>query len=702
MAEPSNTFDEKKNWLFTNQQEHVPLEADKMNIDSRIASLHTRRAICELIGNGTFNNGFLIDDTDEESPSIGIGDLYVCGMKIEQQDALIYNTQPYADEAPEKTLGDGIYYLDIVEEQIDEIIDEDIVDVAIGYPTVLPIRAKWVLKWLEDTGTMPVPTATHYHILIGVTSGGEFIDQRNSGNVSAGEDTGFHDREGGGLGDNLAVPRDCSRIIPVSKDTFSFYTKIQDAINYASSQTPTKETPWIIAVCPGEYNEALITGANYVSIIGVGGTKKDGARVLGAYKTPTICSTVQNMMFERTAEDTDYSWVVLAIQGSHDFIDCKFKMTTVDAGGGVLKLGDFGSGDYLFQNCDLEYNASGGTIKGPAVQSMIYCANTNPAYVTKLKVTGCRIIFTLDKADDEYYLFYFFGGSPKKYVIDSNMISVTVNGSESALHTIVWTNCPSDPAELSEPLFMNNSINVVYTDPYIPNSVWHYRVETGGVLRAQNNHWHHSEGLNIYCDGVAYIFNDVGENYSKYGTGTVNGSYICNSDGAYNQLSQLDVSSKVCLKDDFAVVSGTGYHKLPFEEILDTYSDWFDDANHQWTIRKEGWLSLQGVIQFECTVGEQPPGSEHHIEIDVEVRVGGDALDHHTFNVYNFIGTEEFTQKLQHPINILLPPMSPMIEGENIGVYVSVSTIPVALGDIVIMRGDSVGIYSHLGLSKIA
>lgn len=47
------------------------------------------------------------------------------------------------------------------------------------------------------------------------------------------------------------------------------YTSVQDAINYAISQTPTAANPWTIDIYPGTYDEPLTMG-DHVNLLGVG------------------------------------------------------------------------------------------------------------------------------------------------------------------------------------------------------------------------------------------------------------------------------------------------------------------------------------------------------------------------------------------------------------------------------------------------
>lgn len=693
MSEPSNTFEETKNWLWVNQQEHVPLEADKMNIDSQIASLHTRRAICELIGNGTSNDGFLINDTYEMNPSIGVGDIFICGMKIEQPDIMTYNTQPYYSEVPIKTSGDGIYYLEVVIEQLDEILDPDIVDPAIGFPTVLPKRAKWRVKWVEDTATLPDPEPHHYHLLLGTRSGGVLVDQRSSGIVVAGSATGFQGREGGGLGETIASPQSCGYVVTVSKTGMSAYMSIQDAIDYAVTQVPTEDTPWVIAVCPGEYNED-ITGANYVSLVGIG-TRKDAARVLGYYEAPTVCSTIQNIMFDKVVEAPDDGWATIrAGQGEHDFIDCKFKIDGTNVSANIARVGDTGSGTYLFQNCDFKYNASGAT-PDVDVHTILNCVNTNPSHTNRLRVNGCRIEFNSTNGNDFYYIFFFDGDGPKNYMIDNNEIRISSTPtSGDNEHVVLWTDSPYSGS--AQPLFSNNSVGVL--DNQESGHVWHYWVGPDGILTVQNNNWYASDGDMIYCDGVGTILMDQGGNTVVSGSGVVYGSYAWDEHGALNQIDIMDVTSKAGISSvtvNTIVING-GAQKVLFDiQVFDSPSDWFDLTNSRWVVRRSGKILITGKLQFNCdlVIGSR-------LEITVDVRCNGEIIDQGSFLFDNRVGTGggDKTDLVQ---TYNFGGVYALVEDDIVDIYITpVGTA--AIGDAISILGDLDGVLSHLSFHKLA
>lgn len=695
MTQPSNTFDENKNWLWTNQQEHVSLEADKLNIDSQIASLLTRRAICELIGNGSPNDGFLIDDTEEANPAIGVGDLYVCGMKLEQPDEITYNIQPNFLETTLKTLGDGLYYLDIAEEQIDEIIDPDIVDPAIGYPTVLPKRAKWILKWVEDTATMPDPAATHYHMLVAIKSGGLLVDQRNVGIVIAGVDTGFQEREGGGL-DEGTFSQSCTQVLTVSKTGTTPYTTIQDAIDYAAAQTPTYENRWIVMVCPGEYDEPLIVGVNYVSIVGIGGTQKDGARILGRYVAPDIESCVQNIMFTRNVIPGNSEGIITAGKGSHDFINCKFQLISTNLGGSVVSVGNTGDGSYTFQDCDFELNATGamGSLR---THSILECITSY--YTARIRVTGCNIDFTLNDDNDYYFLFLFDGVGPKDYVIDNNVIKVYSLGSDGIYERVIlWTTSPGTEGLVGQefPTFSNNIITVTHETGATPvgTNVYHYWVGTTGVLLAQNNDWNQSFGHSVYCDGTIYIYGDIGLEFETFGTGNIYGSYICNPEGAYNHISQLDIMGKGAVGVD-QVIPLIGIQQIiEFNtQIFDSPSDWFNPATYEWTIRREGYISVQGKIQITTTIS--PEATE---EVLVEILKNEISVDNYAYTIVNTNDAIDFVTKFICSINFI----GQMDKGDVITIAITVLNASLEVSNNLSVIGDGTGLETVVTVQKIA
>jgi hypothetical protein len=694
MTQPSNTFDETKNWLWINQQENVPLEADKLNIDSQIASLLTRRAICELIGNGSANDGFLVDDTEELNPVIGIGNIYACGIKLEQPDEITYNTQPSFTETTEKTAGDGIYYLDIVEEQLTEIIDPDIIDPAIGFPTVLPKRAKWILKWVEDTAIMPNPSATHYHILVGIRSGGILVDQRNAGIVVAGADTGFQGREGEGLAEGTSS-QGCDHILTVSKSGDTPYSTIQNALDYAEAQTPTKETPWIVAVCPGEYDEPIIVGKDYVSLVGVGGTRKDGARVLGHYVAPTIESCVENMMFEKVLVPGGTDGIIFAGEGIHDFINCKFKIASTNMGSYLVDIGSTGEGTYTFQDCDFEYIATG-IVGGLKTHGVLYCGNSSDTII--LRMTGCKIDFSLEDDNDYYFIFAFDGLGPKEYVIDNNVITVNTGGADGPYERIVlWTTSPGIPATIGDkyPSFINNRISVTHDmGPSLTYAkTWHYWVGSTGVLLVQNNSWGNSIGRGIYCDGIAYVYGDTGLAIGVEGSGTVYGSFICNQAGGYNHISQLDVLGKGCLGSNQEIPLNLVQTVVQFDtEVLDTVSDWFDQGTYSWTVRRGGYISIQGKLQVSYVVS-----TAKTLNLLVEILKDGISIDNSVFQIQN-LGSIALENQFVCPLLY-----TGLLEvGAVITIAVTAQIPAVSPTDELLILGDGSGLDTVLTVQKIA
>lgn len=204
MATPLNTYDEYKNWIWVNHQKQVPVEADKMNIQAQSLKDHIRRAVCELIGNGAKYDGFFIDTTNKADPTIKAGSIFIAGHKLDLETDVLYSEQPWHEEAPPITDPDeGFYYLSVVEEEIDQTDDPEIVDPELGVECVKPHRLHWVVKYLEFPVSLPTPADNEYVMALYIetsTPPFESADVRNTGNVDAGVNTRYQDREGGRLG----------------------------------------------------------------------------------------------------------------------------------------------------------------------------------------------------------------------------------------------------------------------------------------------------------------------------------------------------------------------------------------------------------------------------------------------------------------------------------------------------------------------
>lgn len=207
MATPLDTYNEFKNWIWLNFQKTVPVEGDKLNIQAQSLKDHIRRAICELIGNGAGYDGFLIDTTDPNDPTIKAGSIFIAGHKLDLEDDTTYLTQPWAEEAPEITdVDEGLYYLSVVEELIDQTDDAEIVDPLLAIECIQPYRLHWVVKYKAAPFTLPVPAANEYLMALYCQSSippfSLHSDWRNRYNniVKAGIGTRYKDREGSRLG----------------------------------------------------------------------------------------------------------------------------------------------------------------------------------------------------------------------------------------------------------------------------------------------------------------------------------------------------------------------------------------------------------------------------------------------------------------------------------------------------------------------
>jgi len=191
-----NQFDEAKNWTEPEWQEGVPVMDADLNLAMKIGKTGLRRAVCDFLGNGSPNDGFMLSG-DANDPTIHTGVIWVAGLKIELPEDIPVSTQPNAPVAfPD---GDGLWYLDVYECLLTNADDPAIRDSRLPANVDTPIKV-WKTCWTirKVTGaSLPTPEPDHYYIGIALETSGIFTDIRNKGMVIAGADTGFQNRVGG-------------------------------------------------------------------------------------------------------------------------------------------------------------------------------------------------------------------------------------------------------------------------------------------------------------------------------------------------------------------------------------------------------------------------------------------------------------------------------------------------------------------------
>jgi len=189
----------------------------------------------------------------------------------------------------------------------------------------------------------------------------------------------------------------CDRAVVVSPDDNGDFSSIQDAIDFAVTETPSASEPWIIHICPGVYTENL-TGADFVSLVGLG-TKSDGVRVQGTYDFPGQESSLENIEFRPNASIA----VPLLTGGSINtdklhIRNCSF-VATYDTTAARRFIELLFSNEYIFDDCYFEVRL-GGSVVGAQTHELFYFDGPTTVYFRDSEFK----IYTEDD-DDTYRVF---------------------------------------------------------------------------------------------------------------------------------------------------------------------------------------------------------------------------------------------------------------------------------------------------------
>ena len=189
-------FDETKNWTEPEWQEGVPVMDADLNLAMKIGKTGLRRAVCDFLGNGSPNDGFKLSGLATDL-TIHSGDVWVAGLKMELSENIQASAQPHAPVS--FPAGNGIWYLDVVEQLLTNVDDPSIRDSRLPANVETPIKVwktGWTLRKILGA-SLPTPEADHYYIGIALEAGGVLTDIRNTGMVVAGAATGYQNRVGG-------------------------------------------------------------------------------------------------------------------------------------------------------------------------------------------------------------------------------------------------------------------------------------------------------------------------------------------------------------------------------------------------------------------------------------------------------------------------------------------------------------------------
>ena len=194
MAVSRDSYDENKNYFGEQAQEDNPVLDDEETRQNRITEMWVRRTIAELIGNGSPNDGFKLTGV-VTNPLINAGNIYVTGFKIELAANVLADAQP--DPPVSFPSGDGIWYL-----RVKRLLYDYNDDAALEHPDFLGIIAVKMVKayWQVDKelgASLPTPADDEILFELASETSSVLTDTRFKGNIVAGVDTEFQNREGG-------------------------------------------------------------------------------------------------------------------------------------------------------------------------------------------------------------------------------------------------------------------------------------------------------------------------------------------------------------------------------------------------------------------------------------------------------------------------------------------------------------------------
>ena len=156
----------------------------------------------------------------------------------------------------------------------------------------------------------------------------------------------------------------CANVVTVSKDDKGDFGTIQEAIDFAVAQSPGPTSPWVVQICPGQYDEAL-TGGDYVSLMGVG-SQFGGVRVTATNEPVLIVGAgiqhYDNIVFQSNIDGTvpGVPAVVISQGLLNVFQNCSVRLIVDDSWGKLVEFtpGSSSSGGQFF-NCDFLYTMDG-------------------------------------------------------------------------------------------------------------------------------------------------------------------------------------------------------------------------------------------------------------------------------------------------------------------------------------------------------
>lgn len=224
----------------------------------------------------------------------------------------------------------------------------------------------------------------------------------------------------------------CARVIMVSKDGMGDFEVIQDAIDFAATQSPppSLSAPFVIKICPGYYYESLVL-ADGVSLEGTGNREEVIVTSLLAsviVAPPTYPISCSRITFVATIDAFTQGMPTVSMPYTSGLIfnNCKIRLTGVDSqtnlfllnsGGGVLKIRD----------CDLQYSITGVEPLVGGINHSIFNIHGSD----NIEVWNSRVSIEQPNLTCNSWIAETFGGSARIKIIGSDILLIANNAGGS-------------------------------------------------------------------------------------------------------------------------------------------------------------------------------------------------------------------------------------------------------------------------------